>query len=35
MLKEGELAHASLNIVASVVCCILGTWLGIIAGNQL
>ena len=35
MLKDGEFAYASLNIVASLLCCIMGTWIGLIAGKTL
>lgn len=33
MLKDGEIAFASLNIFASVLCCISGTWIGLIVGK--
>lgn len=33
MLKDGEIAFASLNISASVLCCISGTWIGLIVGK--
>ena len=35
MLKDGEIAFASLNILASVLCCISGTWVGLIVGRTL
>ncbi|OGU25478.1 MAG: camphor resistance protein CrcB [Ignavibacteria bacterium GWA2_54_16] len=35
MLKDGEFAYASLNVFASVLCCLSGTWLGLIAGRTL
>jgi CrcB protein len=35
MLRDGEVAYASLNVVASLVCCITGTWIGLVAGKSL
>jgi CrcB protein len=35
MIRDGEFAYASLNVLASVLCCISGTWIGLIAGRTL
>jgi CrcB protein len=35
MLKDGEFAYASLNVFLSVLCCLAGTWAGLIAGKTL
>jgi len=35
MLKDGEFFYSSVNILASLVCCIAGTWLGVIVGKHM
>jgi fluoride exporter len=35
LLEDGELLSAGLNAIASVVTCVLLTWLGIMAGRSL
>lgn len=35
LLENGELGKATLNIVLSISLCLLGAWLGMLAGRQL
>jgi CrcB protein len=35
LLENGELSKATLNIVLSISLCLLGAWLGMLAGRQL
>ncbi|MDH5181248.1 MAG: fluoride efflux transporter CrcB [Gammaproteobacteria bacterium] len=35
LLQDGAITKAFVNIIISVVCCILATWLGVIMGRQL
>lgn len=35
LIENGELMKASLNILLSVVLCIVGAWLGVLLGRQL
>jgi CrcB protein len=34
MVKDGEFFYSSVNILASLVCCIAGTWVGVIVGKH-
>lgn len=34
MLKDGEFWYASVNILASICCCVIGTWAGLIVGKH-
>ena len=35
MLRDGELYHAALNVMASVFLCVVGTWIGMQLGKLL
>ncbi|MCI0706907.1 MAG: fluoride efflux transporter CrcB [Ignavibacteriae bacterium] len=35
MLREGQVLYASVNIIASLAACLLGTWFGMNAGKLL
>ena len=35
LIEDGEVTKAGLNILLSVTLCIIGAWLGVIAGRQL
>jgi CrcB protein len=35
LLRDGHLLHASLNVVLSVVLCLVGVWLGFVVGQAI